>query len=176
MESLDLDPAIASRLESLAVRRGSGSLRRFAVWCGLQCQLNRRQACILRQCIVAQRQPGDRAARVFASIRRAHLQGQIGATLIGMKYDPIQASATVVVIAAAHPDAREAAEQSATFARMHAGYRAIAIDTFHACNVNHAEAAHVLGECSARIIRLWASAAAMGDQCDQLDRMLEELA
>lgn len=175
MESLDLDPAIASRLERLAVRRGSGSLRRFAVWCGLQCQLNRRQAGILQQCIVAQRQPGDRAARSFAAIRAAHLQRQIAATLIGMKYEPIQASATVVVIAAAHPDAREAAQQSATFARMHAVYRAMAIDMLHERSVDHAEAANVFGDCSARNIRLWANAAAMGDQCDQLDRMLEEL-
>jgi hypothetical protein len=176
MESLDLDPAVASRLDRLAVRRGGGSLRRFAVWCGWQCLLNRQQACILRQCIIAQRQPADRAARAFASIREAHLQRQIAATLIGMKYEPVQASATVTVIAAAHPNAREAASQAATFARMHAGYRAIATDAVHERDADHAESAHASVECSTRAVRLWADATAMGDQCDQLDRMLGELA
>lgn len=169
MEFLAADWPTLERIDRLNHARRERELRAFAIWCVLQCQLHRSQAILLRRCIVANRLDASRRHIAMQSIWRQQAFRLAGAMLIGMKHDALAASVWIAVVSVARPDPREAAVSAAHYARLHAACRVDALD-----RVESQSWIPQRGIPQAIAARAWAASRAMGDQCDQLDRMIRE--
>ena len=168
MDVAALDPSTLERIDRLAAAGRERCLRDFAIWCVMQCRLSHGQALLLRRCILANRlEPAARKAALRA-IRVDQAPRLAGAMLIGLKHNLASAVVWIAAIATTDPDAREGAVIAALHARMSARRSADGLDQGAAIRAMGSRGAARNLEAA----RAWAEARAMGDQCDQLDRII----
>jgi hypothetical protein len=170
VDLLAIDTPTLERIDRLADAGRDRCLRSFAIWCVLQCQLNRSQAQLLRRCIRANDLGRDGRGEAMRAIRGDHAPRIAGAVLIGMKHDPITASVWIATVAVTDPSPREAAIAAAGYARLHASLRIDSLDRIQACCADPLHS----GPASLAHARLWAATRAAGDQCDHLDRIMAQ--
>ena len=185
MELGHVDSCTTERIRQLLQSHKAWGVRAFSLWCVGQCTLSNRHIAIFRHCRYALspaffnvRRDFTKSESVFSQVFELHSHKLLGAMWMGMKYDPFGASVLIALITLAQRDPLLGAINTAHFVRRHAMARALREidrgDRDIELSKMKCHAPYALLTATQRNAVLDAEAQTMGDQIDQLDRMIQE--